>query len=387
MNGTYQSNIASALWPGLLLPGSAADNASRLSALSAEEWQWLAAEAQRHGLAPLLYNNIHHTNRDSLAAEHAIAQLRAIYKHSTLVAMQREAEIRRALDTLAAEGICPTLFKGAALAYSAYPTPACRPMGDIDIWVTHAEMPAAVAALEQLGYQLHENPERPHALTQHTDGEVQMLPTKHGQGLIELHWGVFPGEWLARTASIDREGVRQRLRKAVVAARSVRVMAPEDALIQIAVHVAIGHQMSQSALRSLVDVALLAEEGPDWDAVVDRCQEWRVAAVVGMVLSVAHELFGAPVLAAPAAQLAPSGIRQQLLRRYVTAEAVLAQLQLSSTSSRFAYLLCLTDRPSDSWRLFARSFWPESDWLLARYGSAQLSDRIRHTAKALSGRV
>src|SRR5690606_29564137 len=101
MNVTYQSNIAAALWAGLLLPGSAADNASRLSALSAEEWQWLAAEAQRHGLAPLLYNNIHHANIDSLAAEHAIAQLRTIYKHSTLVAMQREAEIRRALDTLA----------------------------------------------------------------------------------------------------------------------------------------------------------------------------------------------------------------------------------------------------------------------------------------------
>lgn len=387
MSGTNPNHVTTGLWPGILLPGRAAEYAPQLAALPADDWDWLVAESQRHSLAPLLYTNVQHATGHLPAAGHAILQLRAIYRHATLVAMQREAELRRVLDAMASNGIRPTLFKGAALAYSVYPTPACRSMGDVDLWVTHTEMPAAVAALEQLEYRVRENPQRPHALTQYTDGEIQMMPTRSGQGLVELHWGVFPGEWLARSATIDRAAVRQRLRTAVVAAHEVSVMAPEDALIQAAVHVAIGHQMSQSALRSLVDVALLAEDGLDWDVVANRCQEWRVAAVVGMVLSIACELLGSTDLAAPAARLGPSGLRQRVLRHYVTPEAVLAQLQLSSTTSRFAYLLCLTDRPSDSLKLFARSVWPESEWLRARYGSARLSDRMGHAVNALLGRI
>lgn len=381
------STLAASLWPSLLLPGAADALAPQFTALTAAEWAWLATEAGRHGLAPLLYANLQPLQLDQPAAS-ALATLRAAYKQSSLRAMQREGELRRILDALAARNISPVVFKGAVLAYTLYPTPGCRPMCDIDLWVTHAEMPAAIVALEALGYRLHEKADRPHALTQATDGEVQMFPAQPGQGLVELHWGVFAGEWLARTTAIDRASVRERIAPISLSGRAAWTLAPEDALIQLAVHMGINHQMSVNALRSLVDIALLVQRQPiDWAVVVARARIWRVAAVTGLTLALTHACFNLPALAAPAAALAPDGVQHWLVDRFVNRQIILAHPDLSSGKARFVYLLCVTDRPRDSAKLLWRTFWPEAHWLAARYGQTGAAVRTRHALHALRGDI
>ena len=375
------------VWPALLFPHAESELPAIISALPSAAWAWLAAEAGAHGLAPLLYATLQAHDLLSACPETVQGELRAQYKHATLLAMQREGELRRVLAALAAAQIQPVVFKGAYLAHAVYPSPGCRPMGDSDLWVTHDEMPGAVAALESLGYRLRERSERPHALTRETDGEVQMLPGRPGQNLIELHWGVFPGEWLARTAAVDRAGVRTRVRTVTIATQPVLALAPEDALIQLAVHMGISHQMSLHPLRSLVDIALLAQQGIDWPVVVERARAWRVGAVVGTVLALASDLFDLPELASPAAALAPPAWQRRLLRRFVTPETILARPDLSSQKSRFLYLLSVTDRPVDAANLLLRAVWPERRWLAARYGQAGLRVRARHAAGALRGQI
>ncbi len=375
------------LWPAILLPRAHPALAANLPALPAPHWARLAAEAGAHSLGPLLYVTLQTHALLSSCPDAIHAQLRAQYKHTTLVAMQREGELRRVLAVLADAQIRPVVFKGAYLAHAVYPSPGCRPMGDIDLWVTHDEMPGAVAALEGLGYSLREKADRPHALTQDTDGEVQMLPGRPGQNLIELHWGVFPGEWLARTAAVDRAGVRSRVRTVTLATHPVLALAPEDALIQLAVHMGISHQMSLHPLRSLVDIALLAQRGMDWAVVVERAREWRVGVVVGTVLALAAGLFDLPELGLPAAALAPPAWQQRLLRRFVAPETILARPDLSAQKSRFLYLLSVTDRPVDASYLLLRAVWPERRWLAARYGQAGLRVRVCHVAGALRGQI
>lgn len=376
------------LWPALLLPTAVTALAPQLTTFTATEWTWLASEAQRQQLAPLLYANLQPLHLDQPAAAPALAALRTAYKQSSLRAMQREGELRRILDALAARDIRPVVFKGAVLAHTVYPSPGCRPMCDIDLWVTHAEMPAAIGALEGLGYRLREKEARPHALTQATDGEVQMLPSQSGQGLVELHWGVFAGEWLARTTAIDRAGVRQRLLPIALSGRPALMLAPEDALIQLAVHVGINHQMSVNALRSLVDIALLVQRQPiDWAVVVSRARTWRVAAVTGLTLTLVHACFDLQALAAPAAALAPVGVQHWLVDRFVNRQIILTHPDLSSGKARFAYLLCVTDRPRDSVKLLWRTLWPEAHWLAARYGQTGAAMRTQHFLSALQGRI
>ena len=65
----------------------------------------------------------------------------AMYYNAAGEAELRTRELADALDVLGAVGITPVLFKGAVLAYTAYPDPACRPMGDLDLWIDLEAMP------------------------------------------------------------------------------------------------------------------------------------------------------------------------------------------------------------------------------------------------------
>ena len=282
----------------------------------------------------------------------------------------------------------PVLFKGAVLAYTAYPDPACRPMGDLDLWIDLDAMPRAQAALEGLGYVQRLKAERPVALQAQREGEIQLMGRTPGSGLVELHWGVFAGEWLHRAAAVDDVGIRGRAVSVTIAGRPALMLAPEDAIVQLAAHLAVSHQMAAPGLRGLLDVALLARSQPvDWQAVAERARGWRVAAATWLVLDLADTLFGLPEAAAAIAGLRPRRMRRGLLGRFVDADSMLAGRDLTHGPLRFVYQLLLVDRLGDAVRLLGRALWPEDAWLAARYGRRDARTRCRHLLGALRGRI
>ena len=92
-------------------------------------------------------------------------------------------------------------------------------MGDLDLWIDLDAMPHAQAALEGLGYVQRLKAERPVALQAQREGEIQLVGRTPGSGLIELHWGVFAGEWLHRAAAVDDIGIRGRAVSVTIAGR------------------------------------------------------------------------------------------------------------------------------------------------------------------------
>jgi hypothetical protein len=140
-------------------------------------------------------------------------------------------------------------------------------------------------------------------------------------------------------------------------------------IIQVAVHLAIGHQFGKDTLRSLIDIALLVRERPiDWQVVAGRAKEWRVATAVWLVLYLAQQVIGTPGLEDALSRLQPSAWRRRRLLRTVSPESVLAGHDLQGEWERNRFLLLLVDRPQDAGRLVYRSLWPEGEWLTARYG-------------------
>lgn len=297
-------------------------------------------------------------------------------------------ELAAVLDVLAEAGVAPIIFKGAALAFTAYPDPACRPMGDLDLWLTAEAMPRAQAALEAAGYRQRIKGARPLALQAQQEGEIQLVSRQPGHGLVELHWGVFAGEWLRQVAAVDSAGLRCRAVPVTLAGRPAWTLAAEDAIIQLAVHLAVNHQMAYPGARGLLDVALVAASGPvDWDAVVERARAWRVATATWLVLALTAELFGLRDVAAASMRLRPTTARQWAVARFTDAQAVLNGQDITHTPVRFIYQLCLIDRPQDAARLLGHALWPDRGWLMARYGSAALGMRVRHLLAAARGRV
>ena len=60
---------------------------------------------------------------------------------------------------------------------------------------------------------------------------------------------------------------------------------------------------------------------------------------------------------------------------------------LTRSRRRLLFQLALVDRPVDVAALLARSVWPESQWLAARYGRAGLGVRLRHAGAVVRGKV
>src|SRR4051794_7149722 len=68
------------------------------------------------------------------------------------------AQLAIALRDAAAPAL---LVKGAALALTVYPSPASRPMADIDLLVRRADRHRILAALTAAGGVVHDRPGRP----------------------------------------------------------------------------------------------------------------------------------------------------------------------------------------------------------------------------------
>src|SRR5262245_38151271 len=105
----------------------------REQAQALQQWDALPAQAEAHGLVPLVYT---HLQAAGIAVPPAIKQQLLGYymqhAHATRVRTQVLSDI---LTCYQAARIDALVLKGAALAHMVYPQPVLRPMRDIDILV------------------------------------------------------------------------------------------------------------------------------------------------------------------------------------------------------------------------------------------------------------
>jgi putative nucleotidyltransferase-like protein len=115
--------------------------------LSDREVEALVAESERHRVLGLLGAAVH-DGVLPLAAEH-----RAVVEHELQAWLAHDLRIERllldALRHLADAGIPSRVLKGVALAHTAYPDPARRVFGDVDLLVPSPQFSRAVSTLER----------------------------------------------------------------------------------------------------------------------------------------------------------------------------------------------------------------------------------------------
>lgn len=334
--------------------------------LTPEQIQWLAAQ----NLAPFLAHHLKSLDLlQHLPAQSADALRRNLFMRAAQAALQ-QVELAKVLDGLAAANLSDLalLMKGSALAYTVYPLPACRPRGDIDIWMPPAHFAQTVDVLAELGYAPRNKEYRPPAFVALVGGEQQMVHPQPGTGLIEVQQPAIRGEWIRLTAAIDHAGVFERRVWVDIAGRQARVMADEDLLLHLCVHMAINHQFSMPWLRGLLDIHLLAQRPLDWAVIVARAKTWRIFTLTWTVLDLAVRLMGAPVPKSVLAQLAPSGARQRLIHSLGLGERLVRLDKGGYSYRRFVIQTLMVDRPRDVVRLYGRALFPETVWLQARYG-------------------
>ena len=340
-----------------------AGHADRLGILTESEWENLIEFARKSSVAQVLFTYLKSQN---VSPPPATAEaIRKIHLAGVTRNMKLFHELEKILRAFQTAGITAVPLKGAWLAEAAYRNIALRGMGDVDLWVPRSQLDAARQVMVSLGYSSRSRADRPQALQDALTGETQMFKT--GAPMVELHWNVFPGEWLRHTARIDEQVIWQRTLPHQ--SENVRQLSPEDAIIHICVHLAVNHQMSMPGLRTLLDLDCARQRlNIDWGTVAERARAWRVSTVTWLVLRMLTELFGDPERKLPLPDLKPSTLRRGILRSFVSTRNLVEGIKISSGPQRFVFLLALVDRPADALYLIWRALMPDRTWLTLRYG-------------------
>ena len=116
-------------------------------------WDALPAQAELHGMGPLLW---HHLQKTDIAIPvETQRSLRALYLRHRALNQAHFHALAELLKLFEQANICPLVLKGLALAYQYYPDPALRPVGDIDLLLKQSDVLLALHLLEAAGYRVN----------------------------------------------------------------------------------------------------------------------------------------------------------------------------------------------------------------------------------------
>ena len=245
-------------------------------------------------------------------------------------ALQR-MELERLLTALHGAGARPLLFKGAALAYSHYPQPWCRPRVDTDLLIRTGDETTTGRVLVDLGYRI----------STRFGGELvthQQLWERndrhHLRHFVDVHSKIVNPHLFAELL-----GYAELSANAVGVAtlgQAIRAPAGVDALLLACIH-RVAHHYDGDRLIWLRDIHALVTvmTDADLDRFVERAEAKRLRAVCSAGLAAAQRAFRSPV---------PPKLTASLARRHagpLEPSAVFLQQDLTRAQVLAADLRCL----------------------------------------------
>lgn len=311
-------------------------------ALPALDWTYLLAAADRQGVSPLVAQWL---QAHALPAPPAPAKtLQTVYwsNHFRNVALLRE--VARVREAAAAAGILLLPLKGAALAPAYYPSPALRPMSDLDLLARVDDFERVPAVFAALGYA--QTPSTPafvaERLRQPWQRELQFTATRGSLTVLvevraePLDPAPTPIAELDTPLAARLGAYAARLwARATAAGDDAPRLAPEDLLLHVASHMVTRH--ADFRLIWLLDLAHLLRGTPafDWQLLAHEAHSLGLAVPVRTALDAATRWLDAPAAPvgmwhahggfAPVTRLADTAERRVLAERV----AAIAQADLT----------------------------------------------------------
>jgi hypothetical protein len=258
------------------------------------DWSQLVALTRHEKAASIV---LRHLDRVDGAG---ISDLRQLATMFVMQMLRLEHLLHQTLDTLAQSGIEAMLLKGAGLAYTAYPSFADRPMGDLDVLIRPGHAQRAWEIMQAHGWTFPEE-YRDH----HYAGHQHLPPLWHGSPTfrLEIHDALLPGENPFRISSNE---LWSRAVRRTVNGRTVTTPYATHQLWHVCVHFAWSHEMQWGAWRALRDCAAIVQRGGfDWAEFTDLARESRAATCCFWTLRLARRLVGADVPDTVLASLRP----------------------------------------------------------------------------------
>ena len=252
------------------------------------DWDRLWALAHLHEVVPLLAETLPAAAGDAVPADW-LGRARK-RRHVTLSTNARLGEaLLEIVHGLGAAGVGVMPVKGLVIAEGLYGSLAARPCADLDVLVRPADLPVARDVLRGLGFAQRAAPGYKALVHQFHD-------PAWGRGAgsenvrVELHWAL----WADSARRLGTAGLWERSVAGTLMDRPIRTLSLEDTLLHLSIH----RTRSALRLRWVVDVAQLVGghgEQLDWSAYLERAGRAGARTSSWVVLTLARDLFDAPV--------------------------------------------------------------------------------------------
>ena len=259
------------------------------AALTKSDWELFLRQADRHGIAPLLYYRLKTSPSGLPVPAEVMGKLQQAYLENAATSAGLYHALGEVLRVLGREALPVIVLKGAHLGAIVYGNSTLRSMCDVDILVRERDLTRVDAALLGMGCIPKED-ER--TVWGNEKDFVYLMPKWNS--FLEVHWNI---QRPMCPFKIDHEGLWERAHPAVIAGCETAVLCPEDLLLHLCLHTAYQHGFAPG-IRALYDILAVLQhhsEDFDWETVLTRTRAWRADKSVYLTCMLAQELLGAPV--------------------------------------------------------------------------------------------
>lgn len=236
-----------------------------LATLGDAGWTALMSMCRQHRLSPWLHWQLSQQPHLVLPPDIRDALVSA-FRQASLRSLLLQSALRQVHQTLQAAGIPHVALKGVALAWSAYPHPALRPMRDLDILIPQDQLLSAFDLLLQQGcHRIDGHAGSPQAAIAMGKKHLPPLRTADGQVVLELHARL--GDAARQPGGADMANDTDfwsRCTTLRIGGEDICIESPTDLLWHLIDHSVYEHQFDNGPLL-LSDVAYLLGRHPiDW---------------------------------------------------------------------------------------------------------------------------
>jgi hypothetical protein len=276
-------------------------------------------------------------------------------------------ELDALADIFSDHKISMVALKNGGIARALHPCLGCCPMGDLDLLVRPRDFEAAHHLLVARDYEFefrHEGLEADfhHAFESGSTEYKRQLDS--GDTLwIDFQCRPVAGKWIRPDQEPGADELMERSQP--IGGCQVRLLAPEDNLLQVALHTAKHSYIRAPGLRLHTDVdRVIASQPIDWDLFAGRVEQCAVRTPVYFSLALAADLLGTPVPKSIMSRLRPANWKHRVTSRWIQRAGLFEPDQ-----SKFGWLgyMAFTALQYDDLRGFRRALFPNSEWMRQKY--------------------
>ena len=277
-------------------------------------------------------------------------------------------ELDRVAKLFQDENIPLVALKNSGIAKAIYPYPGLVPMGDVDTLVRRSDFINAHKILLMNGYKI-ETPNKFHKADvnigyRHGSSEYTTILSNGEQLWFELQWRPVEGRFLRPDQEPNVDDLMDRSISVIDSA--LRILSPEDNLLQVCLHTAKHSYVRAPGFRLHLDVdRIVSGTNIDWNILLENVYKHKVKVPVYFSLILPKVLFDTNIPDYVINKIQPNFLKKFIISKWLKKIGLFNPHE--KKFGKITYLLW-NAMLYDSIFGLVKSVFPKSNWMKNHYG-------------------